>query len=116
MNIEARKGTVVWVDFGNNPRGEQAGVRPAVVVSVNIMNQKSNTLTVCPLTSRPKRLDLPEHIEVNFTTQKHTKRYSVILCEQIRTISKERVISYGGYIDNEDIVKVNEGIRQLLGL
>lgn len=113
---EFRKGSVVWADFGENPSGEQKGVRPAVVVSVNIMNQKSSTLTVCPLTSRPKRLDLPEHIEVNYTTHKHTKRYSVILCEQIRTISKDRVISYGGYITAADIVKVNDGIRALLGL
>lgn len=116
MYIEAKKGTIVWVDFGDNPVGEQAGVRPAVVVSVNIINQKSSTLTVCPLTSRPKRLDLPEHIEVNYTTQKNTKRYSVILCEQIKTISKKRVISYGGYIESADIVRVNKGIRQLLGL
>ena len=51
------RGDVIYVDLGQHPKTSiQSGVRPCVVVSNNKNNKYSNTLSVCPCTSRiPKK-------------------------------------------------------------
>ena len=112
---EIKKGAVVWCEL-DGKGSEQRGTRPCVVVSVNQINDTSSVVCVVPMTSRTKRLDLPEHIAVDWTTIWRKINHSIVLCEHIKTISKERIISYGGYIKCEDVLRINNGIRALLGL
>lgn len=112
---EIKKGAVVWCEL-DGKGSEQRGTRPCVVVSVNQINDTSSVVCVVPMTSRTKRLDLPEHIGVDWIARGHKINHSIVLCEHIKTISKERIISYGGYVKYEDVIRINNGIRALLGL
>lgn len=47
-------GDIVWVDFSPTRGHEQAGHRPAVVVSVRSYTKASGLCTVCPITSQAK--------------------------------------------------------------
>lgn len=48
-------GDIVWVNFDPQVGHEQAGRRPAVVLSPKIYNDISSLAVMCPITSRPKK-------------------------------------------------------------
>ena len=57
-----KQGDIVWADFSPSVGQEMKGKHPAVVVSSNSYNEKTNYLMVCPITSHgnhfPTYLDL----------------------------------------------------------
>lgn len=48
------RGDVVWLEFNPQVGSEQAGHRPALVISPGSYNRKSGLALVCPITSRVK--------------------------------------------------------------
>ncbi len=48
------RGDIVWLNFTPQQGHEQAGVRPALVISPQAYNQKSVLLIACPITSKVK--------------------------------------------------------------
>lgn len=62
----------------------QGGIRPVVIISNDVCNEVSSVITVAPLTSRMKKLNLPTHAVIDTPDGGH----SVILAEQIMTIDK----------------------------
>ncbi len=65
----------------------QGGSRPVVIISNDICNQKSNTVTVAPITSRMKHLEMPTHVVIGNLRDED----SMVLAEQIMTIDKSRL-------------------------
>lgn len=49
-----KQGEIVWVDFDPQSGHEQAGRRPALVLSHTSYNQKIKRAFVCPITSKVK--------------------------------------------------------------
>lgn len=108
---------VVWVDFGKGQGSEQGGKRPAIVVSSDYINNSSQCVIVCPLTSRTKRTDLKFHVELDWISYSGSKtKKSVVLCEQVRTISKTRIYRTAGFISKENQIKVQDALKATLGL
>ena len=119
---------IIWVDFGNQKlKGSiQSGLRPAVVVSNNVGNRHSGILevatildnmdeyiSVIPLTSREKR-SMPTHLWIEGFG---LKGRSLILGEQITTVSKMQVKNIVGRITDDEIAdKINKIIQISLGL
>ena len=64
---------------------EQHSDRPAVVVSNDKNNENSNVVEVVYMTTQPKT-DLPTHVTV-----RSTGRPSTVLCEQVYSVSTERI-------------------------
>ena len=75
-----RQGDIIWVDFDPTKGREQAGHRPAVVISRTIYNQKRNLAVVCPITSIIKPL------RFRVLLDERTKTQGDVICEQIRVI------------------------------
>lgn len=75
-----RQGTIIRINFNPQAGHEQAGYRPAVVISNNIFNQKTNLSIVCPITNTNNYF--PLHIPLD----KRTKTTGVILCEHIKSL------------------------------
>ena len=48
------RGDLIWVDFNPTKGREQSRIRPAIVVSPKIYNQKTNLAIMCPVTSVQK--------------------------------------------------------------
>jgi mRNA interferase MazF len=48
------RGDIVWLDFTPQAGHEQAGHRPALVLSPKIYNQRTGMMLCCPLTTRIK--------------------------------------------------------------
>lgn len=89
MCIELKKGDVVFVE--NNyisKAGIQAGNRPYLVVSNNVFNKYSPVVTAVPLTTKVCK---PSPVHFKIGTNTGIARESIVLCEQIQTISKDDV-------------------------
>ena len=96
------RGEIYYIDFGDGMGSEQKGCRPAVIISNNIGNRNSTTIIVAAITSqRPDKANLPTHVHVG--TETGLDKPSIILSEQIRTISKDRVSDYVGTLSEGQI-------------
>ena len=105
---------IVWVDFGNDNIGcEQNGIRPAIVVQNNIGNKHSTTTIVIPITSQAKA-NLPTHVLLSKDCG--LAKESTALCEQIKVISKERIIKVGSAISSADIEKIDNAVLISMGV
>lgn len=74
------QGDIIKVNFNPQMGHEQAGYRPAVVVSNNFFNQKTNLTIICPITNTNNRF--PLHIPLDDRTQ----TTGVILCEHVKAL------------------------------
>ena len=81
---------------------EQAGLRPVLIISGNIMNSKSGLVIVCPLTSKVKNFAGDVILSPNDENGLQTE--SEILTFQVRTISASRMIHRLGIV-KEDVHK-----------
>ena len=88
---------------------EQGAGRPAVIVSNDYGNAHSSNVTVVYLTSQEKR-PMSVHVPVI------CKVPSTALCEQIYTVSKERLGEYVRTCTDEEMQRINQGILEALGM
>lgn len=78
-----QQGDIVLVNFDPVSGHEQAGRRPALVVSRDGYNRITGLVVVCPITSKIK--DYPSNIDLDGRTTTHGQ----ILCHHVRTIDAE---------------------------
>ena len=78
-----KQGDIVFLDFNPTKGHEQAGMRPAVVISTNTFNQNTKMVMLCPITSNNK--EFPTHYQLEDTKRVHGS----VLCEHIRSIDYE---------------------------
>jgi len=105
----------VWLFDPDLVKGTEIGkkVRPALIVSCNPLNEGPSGLAIIvPFTSKDKRI--PSHIRVT-PAEGGVKVTSFAMCEQIRAISKERLIKKLGWIREPSILKeVSSWLNDLL--
>ena len=106
------RGEIRWADL-NPVRGrEQAGLRPVLVLSHDVFNERSGTVIAVALTSQPQRAAFPLTLELQ--AAKLPKR-SWVKIGQIRTLSTERVGRRVARASDEDLVRIVEGLNEILG-
>ena len=105
----------VWAANLSPTRGhEQAGHRPVVVISEDLFNQgPAGLVVVLPLTSTDR--GIPMHVPID-PPEGGLKNRSVILCDSVRSISKERLTRHWGYISPVTLAAVEDRLRILMGL
>lgn len=105
----------VWLVDLNPVRGhEQAGTRPALVISVDLFNHgPAGLAVVLPITSKDK--GVPFHVAIN-PPQGGLRMRSFIKCEDIRSISKDRLVQRLGYVPRKTLLAAHERLRILLDL
>jgi len=72
-------GDIDWLNFTPQAGHEQAGHRPALVLSPRAYNQKTNLMVCCPMTTQIK--NYPFEVEIASTTPS-----SVVLADQIKSL------------------------------
>lgn len=104
------RGDIFYVDYFPTVGSEQRGGRPAIVVSNNKNNENSETIEVVYLTTQPKA-DLPTHVIVRGTGTKSTA-----LCEQVHTISTDRLGDFKGECSTDEMQMIDCALAISLGL
>ena len=107
------RGEIRWADL-NPVRGrEQAGLRPVLVLSHDVFNERSGTVIAVALTSQPQRAGFPLTLELQ--AAKLPKR-SWVKISQIRTLAVERIGAKLGRASPEEISKIVEGLNEIIGI
>lgn len=78
--VKIKQGDIIILDFNPQSGHEQAGRRPALIISNDILNQHSAMVMVCPITNTNKKH--PFHIELD----DRTNTTGVILCDQAKML------------------------------
>lgn len=106
------RGEVFYITSKNDTVGsEQRNGRPAVVVSNNECNTHSTVIEVCYLTLQEKT-PLPTHVFID----RGACINSTVLCEQVTSISKERVGDFMCRLPDDIMDKVDMAIVKSLDL
>ena len=75
-----KQGDIIRINFNPQKGHEQAGYRPAVVISNDFFNQKTGLAILCPITNTNNAF--PLHVELD----DRTKTTGVVLCEHIKAL------------------------------
>ena len=102
------RGDIVWLDFNPQKGHEQAGSRPAIILSPKNYNQSSQLMLACPITSKVKNYPF----EVRIKTRKIN---GVILSDQIKNLDwKAKDISFVERVTGEILEQTQDFIEALL--
>lgn len=106
-----KRGQIYYAEFHEAKGSEQGGTRPCIIVSNNVGNAYSKICEVVCLTSRQTKTKLPTHVTIN-----SCKTKSIALCEQITTLSQERLLERVGQLTEEEMRAVDKAMLISLGI
>lgn len=108
------RGDVWMTEFGATRGREQAGTRPALVVSTDVFNRSGAELAVVvPMTSKVKRVRT--HVEL-LPPEGGVTAVSYIKCEDIRSVSHLRLLRLMGAVSPATLAEVEDRLRMILAL
>jgi mRNA interferase MazF len=111
---EPLRGEVWNVDLNPTRGREQRGSRPAVVVSTDRFNKGAAELVVIvPLTTTER--GIPLHVRID-PPEGGLKRRSFAKCEDVRSVSKERLLKRFGTVSRTTMDQISDRLRILLEL
>lgn len=103
-------GDVVWLEFDPQAGHEQAGHRPALVISPAIYNRKAGLMVCCPMTTRIKGHPFEVLADVDGVA-------GAILADQVKSLDwKVRRAKKKGSVPDEAMAHVRAKIRALLSI
>lgn len=105
-----KRGDIYFVTGTEATGSEQAGERPAIIVSNDTGNKYAPVVEVVYLTTKKKSL-LPTHVHIH-----SAERPSTALCEQVITVCKSRLERYIGSITLAEMRRVDKALSISLGI
>lgn len=100
--MDIRRYDIVQADLGDTIGSEQGGVRPVLIIQNDIGNIHSSCTIIMPLSSKLKSLEMPTHTIIHKGMDNGLKTDSVVLGEQMRVISNQRIIKKIGTVTDQD--------------
>ena len=109
-----RRGDIYYVrgclDAVGSEQKANGRSRPAIVISNNVGNKHSKIKQVVYITTKNKN-EIPTHVVIN--SAKYT---SIAICEQIFSVSDERIEKYVGHCTEEEMEKIDKALMISIGL
>lgn len=106
------RGDIFWADLDPTRGHEQAGLRPVLIISHDVFNDRSGTVVAMAVTSQPQRAGFPLTLEVRSVK---LPKQSWVKISQVRTLATERLGRRLGRISPEELTRVLEGLMELVG-
>ena len=120
VSSAVQRGDIYWLDWNPARGSEQAGRRPALIVQENPASANPNyPLTIVAAISTKSNARgraFPSHVAVQPSPQNGLAAPSFIKCEQVQTVSKQRLIQKIGTLDAADMTLVEAALKQVLAL
>lgn len=105
------RGEIRWADLNPTRGQEQAGLRPVLILSHDIFNDRSGTVIAVAITSQPQRAGFPLTLELGAAG---LPKQSWVKISQIRTLSVERIGKLIGRASQEELAQVIEGLNEII--
>jgi len=101
-------GDIVWLNFTPQTGHEQAGHRPALVLSPKAYNQKTSLMVCCPITTQIKSYP--------FEVRLFGHPENVVLADQVKSLDwKSRKAKHKGTISPDELAEVRRKTIALIG-
>jgi mRNA interferase MazF len=101
-------GDIVWLNFTPQAGHEQAGHRPAVVLSPAAYNGKTSLMLCCPMTTQIK--NYPFEVVIAGTAP------SAVLADQVKSLDwRIRKATRKGAVSAEELAEVRAKLLTLIG-
>lgn len=106
------RGELRWADLDPTRGREQSGLRPVLILSHDVFNERSGTVIAMALTSQSQRAGFPLTLELK---SPKLKKPSWLKISQIRTLSVERIGKRLGRVSAEELDQAIEGLTEIIG-
>ena len=106
------RGEIRWADLNPTRGHEQAGLRPVLVLSQDVFNERSGTVIAVALTSQEPRAGFPLTLELG---SPELPKKSWVKISQIRTLAVERLGRRIGRVSPEELAQVVDGLIEIVG-
>ncbi|MBA7496818.1 Endoribonuclease EndoA [subsurface metagenome] len=116
MDIEIKRGDLVYVNLEPIIGSETGKKRPCVIIQNNIGN-KYSPVTIVAIITNQKEISKKYPVDVWIDKGEGELNYaSIVQCDQIRTIDKRRIIKNIGHLSDSIIQEIDEAIKISLEL
>jgi mRNA interferase MazF len=113
--MDYKRGDIVLVNFNPQRKAEEVGkIRPAIILSDSDLNQILDLITVIPLTTNLIDDALP--LRVRIKKRDDLKSDSDAMVENIRAVSKSRVLKRLSELDDKELGLIESGVKKLFCL
>ena len=106
------RGDIFWAELNPAVGKEQAGLRPVVVISHDVFNERSGTVIAVAITSQEPRAAFPLTMEI---ASVKLPKPSWVKISQVRTLSVERLGKKLGRLSPEELGRIVEGLDEIVG-
>ena len=105
------RGDIFWAELSPTVGKEQAGIRPVVILSHDVFNERSGTVIAVAISSQEPRAGFPLTLEIR--SAKLPKR-SWAKISQVRTLSVERLGKKLAQIAPEEVDQIIQGLNEII--
>src|SRR4030065_905324 len=106
------RGEISWENLNPTLGHEQSGLRPVLILSNDIFNERMGIVIAVALTSKQPRFGFPLALEIDSAD---LPKNSWPLMGQVRTLSAERIGKKLGLVSIEEIDRIIEGLNEIIG-
>lgn len=105
------RGDIYWANLNPTIGREQMGVRPVLVISHDVFNERSGTVIALAITSQVPSAGFPLTLELN---SKNLPKKSWVKISQVRTLSTERLGDRIARASPEELSQIIEGLNEII--
>ena len=106
------RGDIHWADLNPVIGSEQGGLRPVLILSHNVFNERSGSVIAVAITSQAQRAGYPLTLELVDTK---LPKKSWVKISQIRILSTKRIGKKIAKASEEELALVIDGLNEIIG-
>ncbi len=106
------RGDIHWADLNPVIGSEQGGLRPVLILSHNVFNERSGTVIAVAITSQPQRAGYPLTMEL---VDAELPKKSWVKISQIRILSTKRIGKKIAKVSDEELALIIDGLNEIIG-
>lgn len=112
------RGMIINVNLNPTLGSETGKIRPCIIVTNNIYNQRVPVIQVVPITNwTEKKARIKTNIEINSTVINNLDKKSIADCLQTRPIDyNSRFVSFRGELENDLIQQIDTALKIVFAL
>ena len=106
------RGDIYWADLNPVIGSEQGGLRPVLVLSHNVFNDRSGTVIAVAITSQSQRAGYPLTLELS---DPQLPKKSWVKISQVRILSIKRIGKKIAKASDEELALIIDGLNEIIG-